>query len=315
MLSSSDITRYANMPRSNVFEVDNVVREEFLKPIEDDLTFIENQYKELERLELKKTNLIIYGSDESVDITQSLESISDTVRSIWESIKAAFMRIMTWLGADSYFYRWTDVCKARLNDMEKLIQTREKFFYNVDADKFKEATAVGFTYKKYTTLLSTVDSLTRKINNFCTGDVVYENINIEQTFSSLIIPLGFSFRDGQMFEPSAMDVTNMNMKDLGWAPATVHSVTSKLHSILLNHLKTDRIKTTLSHIIDSSIKMCDENINSNSNSVNKDQLSISKKRLASMKCIRKIIVWDMSYISVMTRQWTTMVNKFVYTTL
>ena len=308
-MDSSDITAFANMPRLDVYKMDTVVRENSLKVFDEQLDFIEFKFAELDSLNNQRSHLIIHGSSEDVNVGQSIEAISQTIRSVWESIKAAFLKILEWLGLDSYFSQWLNTSQRRLSEVERLYQTKSKFYTKVDSEAVKAAEVVGFTYSKYLSLLNIVYTLSQKINNTCSGSIVYENINIEQLFGRETTSLGFSYREGQMFEPSSICVERKKIGALGWSPASINNVYTQLHSILLYTIHTDRIGTTLSSIIKESIKMCDDNIDETAAS-NPNKLIIAKKRLATMKCIRKIIAWDMTYTSIMSRQWVHMVNKF-----
>ena len=179
----------------------------------------------------------------------------------------------------------------------------------VDVAKFKSHEIIGFDYSKYNKLLDTLNRITQKINNVCTGAVVYENINIESTFCPDICSLGFVVREEELFEPPAIEIDKKSLDRLGWNPTLVHSTTNRMHSLLTHTINTDRIGSTLKSILESSVRMCDQNLNPSTDS-DADQLAIAKKRLANIRKLRKICAWDMTYTSVMYRQWSTMVNRF-----
>ena len=308
-MDSVDITAFANMPKLDVFKMDTVMRENSLRLFDEQLDFIEFKFVELDALNKQRSHLIVHGSSEDINIGQSIEAISQTIRAVWESIKAAFLKILEWLGLDSYFSQWLNSTQRRLSEIERLNLTKSKFYTKVDSEAVKAAEVVGFTYSKYLSLLHVVSTLSQKINNTCVGSIVYENINIEQMFGRETTALGFAYREGQMFEPSSIDVERKSIGGLGWSPASINGVYTQLHAVLMHTVRTDRIGTTLSAVIKESIKMCDDNIDETAAS-NLEKLIIAKKRLATMKCIRKIIAWDMTYTNIMSRQWVHMVNKF-----
>lgn len=306
-MDSHNITLFANMPRVDMFAIENLNRETSLEDFDATLDFIDAQFIELENLDKQKRNIIIYGSSENVEV--ALEALSQTMKNIWESIKAAFLKLLSWLGLDTYFTAWFTTTGRRLAEMEKLIRTKERFYTKVDASKFKNHEIVGFEYSKYIKLLDVLNRITQKINNVCTGAVVYENINIETTFCPDICSLGFVVRENELFEPPAIEIDKKSFDRLGWNPSLVHSTTVRMHSLLTHTVNTDRISSSLKAILESSVRMCDQNLNPSTES-DADQLAIAKKRLANIRKLRKICAWDMTYTSVMYRQWSTMVNRF-----
>ena len=306
-MDSRDIFLFANMPKVDVFSVDTLNRELSITNIDKTLDFIETQFNVLDSLEEQKRNLIIHGSTENIDT--ALEALSQSMKAIWEGIKAAFIKILEWLGLDTYFTNWLSTSRSRLVNMEKLIKTKERFYTNADATKFKQYEIVGFDFNTYSKLLTNLYNASQKINSMCTGSIPYERIDVENTFVRDITPLGFVVKDGEIYEPSAIGVDKKSLESLGWSPTSVHLVTSRLHTLLMYTIKTDSIGASLGSILNASIKMCDDNLNPNTES-DANQLAIAKKRLANIRKIRKICAWIITYTSVMTRQWTAMVNKF-----